>query len=91
MKQAGRFTLNDFAVAGVGARDRAVINRQQKGHSTVNNKMDERQLDSFDWEKAADQLTPGSVTTVSTDEAIAHTDQHFDAHVDGHADKPLLC
>jgi hypothetical protein len=57
----------------------------------VNNKTDARQLDSFDWEKAADQLTPASVSTVSTDEAIAHTDQHFDAHGDGHFDKPLLC
>jgi hypothetical protein len=60
-----------------------------EGSSIVNNKIDERHFDSFDLEKAVDQLKPAAA--VSTNEAIAHVDTHVDAHVDGHNDKPLLC
>jgi hypothetical protein len=53
--------------------------------------MDERQFDAFDWEEAAEQLTPLSGTAVPTGEAIAHTDDHADCHFDSHNDLPILC
>jgi hypothetical protein len=50
------------------------------------NKIDERQFDSFDWEKAAEQLTNASAATVPTNEAVAHIDSHGDSHIDSHGD-----
>jgi hypothetical protein len=92
-KTSWAFALDEPLCDRACWRLRSLFNKSptEKEDSTVNNKVDERQLDSFDWEKAAGQLAPASDTAVSTGEAVAHIDTHFDGHIDGHNDKPLLC
>jgi hypothetical protein len=51
----------------------------------MNKTIDAMRVDSFDWEKAAEQLEKKS-GAAACGEAVDHVDGHFDGHYDGHAD-----
>jgi hypothetical protein len=75
--------------ADVGAPRPDHISPTERGTEEMNTKMDERQFDSFDWEKTANQLEATSASLNSTeavDHIDGHADGHFDGHIDGHAD-----
>jgi len=52
----------------------------------MNKTIDERQFDSFDWERTTDQLEKMTGTATLNNEAVDHADGHADGHLDGHGD-----